>query len=123
MKARTQGDRCAECRKKTAADFKKAEYNFFKDTVTSAACMIIATAIWTFERKGRTPKYIKNFFDDMKMLLDYPTLGRKRLNMTDVMQEQAEKYGLDWDEIKIHIESRDAFLESLQRDSDIKKIR
>lgn len=90
-----------------------AEYKTFENTVKSAVCFVLSTAIIIFEKRGRTEKYIKDFIKDMLFMFDMPTLD-KRIDMTDMMHHQEEKYGFSFNDVVVHIESKTEFVKGVK---------
>lgn len=90
-----------------------AEYKTFENTVKSAVCFVLSTAIIVFEKRGRTEAYIKKFIKDMLFMFDMPTFD-KRIDMTDQMKHQEEKYGFSYGDVVVHIESKTEFVKGVK---------
>lgn len=91
-----------------------AEYKTFENTVKSAVCFVLSTAIIIFEKRGRTEKYIKDFIKEMIFMFDMPMFDDKRIDMTDQMKQQEQKYGFSYDDVVVHIESKAEFVKGVK---------
>lgn len=113
MKTRTD---CTACRKRiykeAYTEFLKQEYKFFEDAAYSMAIFATIVALSVFHRRGRSRTYIRSFFDEMCFIFDAPPVMGKEIRMTDMQKVLEEKYGIDFDRIKLHLESEAEFVKS-----------
>lgn len=120
MKARTD---CTQCRKKiykeAELEYLKHEYAFFKDSAYSFAVYAICGVLTALVRRGRTPQYIKQIYDDMCFTFSTKEMFGKQITMTEIMHRLTDDYGIDWDKLEIHIEEEKEFLKSAQKGTDI----
>ena len=99
---------CITCRKaiyKEAEEaYLKHEYAFFSDSARSFAVFAVCGVLTAMIRKGRTPHYIRQLYDDMCLLFSTPKMFGKAITMTDIMESLTRDYGIDWDKLEVHIE-------------------
>lgn len=107
-------NRYKQAEKQHERDLLETQYKTFENTVKSAVCFVISTAILVFEQRGRKPQYIRDFIKDMMFMFDMPVLDKKRIDMTDQMKQQEQKYNFCYDDLIIHIESKKDFKEGLK---------
>lgn len=105
---------CKKCREKREQDLHKLEYNFFRNTLDTAVCGTTAAVISILEKRGRSPQYIRQMFEDIKMLYDMPKFNGKGIDMLQMMEHQKEKYGLDYDTLKCHAETEKEFIKGIK---------
>jgi hypothetical protein len=65
-------------------------------------------------RKGRTPKYITELYDDMVNVFNTDSFFGKTVTMTDIMNALSKDYGIDWERIQPKLETREEFLYSMR---------
>lgn len=115
MKARTN---CTECRKRiyqeAETEYLKHEYKFFKDSAYSMAVYATVGVLAVMHRRGRSKQYIRQLFDDICFIYDYPEFRGKRLDMTEMMHLFETEYGIDFNKIKVHLESEKEFIKSVK---------
>lgn len=111
MKARTD---CQKCRKAIYKEAETAylqhEYKFFEDSAFSMACFAAVVALSVHYRRGRSKTYIRSFFDEMCFIFDMPEHLGKGITMTEMMKFFENEYGIDFNRIKLHLESEKEFL-------------
>ncbi len=99
---------CITCRKaiyKEAEEaYLKHEYAFFRDLARSFAVFAVCGVLTAMVRRGRTPQYIRQLYDDMCLLFSTPEMFGKEITMTDIMETLEKDYGIDWDKLEVHIE-------------------
>lgn len=110
---------CAKCRKKIREEYEKAylkeQYAFFKDSAFTFATYSTVAAIAVMFRRGRSKRYIKQFFEDLCLMYDYPVINGKPLVMSDMMKQFETDYGIDFSKIKVHLESEKEFISSVKK--------
>lgn len=115
MKARTN---CAECRKRiyqeASTEFLKHEYAFFKDSAYTMAVYATVAVLSVMHRRGRSKQYIKQLFDDICFIYDYPEVFGKQLRMTEMMHTFQQEYDIDFSRIVVHIEDEKDFIKSVK---------
>ena len=106
MKSRTTN--CIECRKQVykeaEAAYLKHEYEIFRDVSRSFASYAVCGVLTAMIRRGRTPQYIRQLYDDMCLLFSTPEMFGKQITMTDIMETLSKNYGIDWDKLEVNIE-------------------
>ena len=99
---------CITCRKKIYKEAEEAylkhEYAFFSDSARSFAVFAGCGVLTAMIRRGRTPQYIRQLYDDMCLLFSTPQMFGKEITMTDIMHSLESDYGIDWDKLEVHIE-------------------
>lgn len=112
MKSRVQD--CRKCRQQIKEEIQneylKKEYSFFSDAAYSMAVFATIVALSVQHRRGRSKAYIRSFFDEMCFIFDLPPVRGKSLNMTDMQKILEKEYDIDFDKIKIHLESEAQFI-------------
>lgn len=111
---------CAKCRKRikeeTEKEYLKHQYAWFKDSAESFATFSTVAALAVMYRRGRSPKYIKQFYEDLLLIYDYPVIrGKKPVTMLDLMKLFEKEYGLDFKRIKVHLESEKDFIRGVTK--------
>jgi hypothetical protein len=111
MKARTD---CTACRKRIYKEAETAylqhEYKFFEESAFSMACFAAVVALSVHYRRGRSKAYIRSFFDEMCFIFDMPQVLGKSITMTEMMRFFEKEYGIDFNRIKLHLETEKEFL-------------
>ena len=111
MKARTD---CTACRKRIYKEaetaYLKHEYKFFEESAFSMACFAMVVALGVQERRGRSRTYIRTFFDECCLLFDMPQIFGKSISMTDMMHHFEKDYGIDFNKIKLHLQTEKEFI-------------
>ena len=117
MKSRTTN--CIECRKQVykeaEAAYLKHEYAFFSDSARSFAVFAVCGVLTAMARRGRTPQYIRQLYDDMCLLFSTPDLFGRTISMTDIMKNLTETYGIDWDKLEVHTQTREAWIHEARK--------
>jgi hypothetical protein len=116
MKARTD---CTVCRKRIYKEaetaYLKQEYKFFEDAAYSMAVFATIVALSVLHRRERSRTFIRSFYDEMCLIFDAPPVMGKEIRMTDMQKVLEEKYGIDFDRIKLHLESEKEFINGIQK--------
>lgn len=111
MKARTD---CQKCRKaiykEAETEYLKHEYKFFEESAFSMACFAAVVALSVHHRRGRSKAYIRSFFNEMCFIFDMPQVLGKSITMTEMMRFFEKEYGIDFNRIKLHLETEKEFL-------------
>lgn len=106
MKSRTTN--CIECRKQVYKEAEEAylkhEYEIFRDVSRSFASYAVCGVLTAMIRRGRTPQYIRQLYDDMCLTFSASDMFGKQITMTDIMENLTRDYGIDWDKLEVHIE-------------------
>lgn len=113
MKARIQN--CEQCKKQIAKEQDKkcleCQYEMFKVIADDIGKAMAVAMIAVCERRGRKADYIKKFYEDLIFILDYPEVfGKKSLNSSEMMDEYARKYGIDFNRVQLKVETKDECL-------------
>lgn len=118
MKARTDCKKCRESiYKESEEQYLKNEYRFFSDAAYSMAIFSTIVALSVQHRRGRSAAYIRKFFDEMCFIFDYPEFFGKRLDMIEMKQFFEDKYEIDFNKIKLHLESEKEFVRGAKNES------
>lgn len=105
---------CEKCRKQREETLHKLEFQMFHNTLDTAVVGVVAVVIAVMDRRGRSPEYIRKFYEDIKLILDLPTFGGERLSMFDLIETLEEKYGINFDDVAINHESEKEFLKDIK---------
>lgn len=109
---------CTKCRKKIHEEeqelFLKESYKFYANSVDSAVCYVVSAVLWSMIIKGRTKKYINQLYDSMIMIFTQNKLLGKEVRLTDVMKKLEEEYDIDFDRIRITVETEKQFKEGIE---------
>ena len=110
---------CITCRKKIYKEAEEAylkhEYAFFSDSARSFAVFAVCGVLTAMIRRGRTPQYIRQLYDDMCLLFSTPQMFGKEITMTDIMHSLTEDYGIDWDKLEVHIEDEKHWIHGVRK--------
>lgn len=113
---------CNECRKKMLHEalrqYAEQQYDIYEDTLESAADWSCCIALSVLERMGATSDDIKSFFDDFVFIADMPELFGKKITADDTMKRLEERYGIDFERIKIHTEAKNTFINKFLKASE-----
>lgn len=119
MKARVD---CQKCRKaiykEAETEYLKHEYKFFEESAFSMACFAAVVALSVHYRRGRSKTYIRSFFDEMCFIFDMPEHLGKGITMTEMMKFFENEYGIDFNRIKLHLETEKEFLYKTLHDKE-----
>ena len=100
---------CNACRKKILAEardeYLKHEYAFFSDSARSFAVFAACGVLTAMIRRGRTPQYIRQLYDDMCLTFSASDMFGKAITMTDIMENLEKDYGIDWSKLEVHTET------------------
>ena len=100
---------CITCRKaiyKEAEEaYLKHEYEIFRDVSRSFASYAVCGVLTAMVRRGRTPQYIRQLYDDMCLTFSASDMFGKEITMTDIMESLTRDYGIDWDKLEVHTET------------------
>ena len=111
---------CKQCREKIAKEaeeaYLKRQYSYLNDAAVSFATFTTVAAIAVMHRRGRSKKYIQEFFNDLCFIYDYPELNGKRIDMTSLMKQFEKDYELDFDRIKVHLETEKDYIKSAKKE-------
>lgn len=116
MKVRTN---CQECReriyKEAEAAYLKHEYKFFSDNAYSFAAFTATVALSVLHKRGRSKKYIQQFFDDMCFIFDLPEVMGRKIRTSEMMKLLVKEYNIDFSKIKLHLETEEEFIKDIRR--------
>ena len=116
MNVRTDCRKCREQIYKEAEEkYLKNEYKFFADAAYSMAIFATIAALQVQHRRNRSKKYIRQFFDDMCFMFDYPEYKGKRLDAVEMKKFYEDVYGIDFSKIILHLESEKDFVKAVQK--------
>lgn len=116
---------CSACRKKIYREAEEAylknEFAYFENAAYSMAIFATIAALSVQHRRGRSAAYIRKFFDEMCFIFDYPEFFGKRLDMIEMKQFFENRYGIDFNKIKLHLESEKEFIHDVKK-GDLRKV-
>lgn len=99
---------CNTCRKKIADEvykqYMKEGYDFMEAGIESSVDLAIAAVLAVMVKRNRSPKYIKQLFDDICDVLKISYVFGKAIRMEDIMKQYEKEYGIDWDKVEVHME-------------------
>jgi hypothetical protein len=102
---------CDKCLKVMAKEQEKAclscQYDMFSKTADDIGRAMAAACIAVFHRKGRTKKYIKEFYEELLFILSAPKVLGVELHAEEIKKTLSEKYDIDFDRIKIQTETKE----------------
>lgn len=79
------------------------------------ACFAAVVALSVHYRRGRSKTYIRSFFDEMCFIFDMPEHLGKGITMTEMMNFFENEYGIDFNKIKLHLESEKEFMRGVNK--------
>ena len=105
MKARTLKDIERKVRKEADAQNAIFQYRVYDDIIDDTFKAAAAAMIAVFHRRGRSKKYIQEFYKDFLDVLNAPDIFGKPIRSIDIMEQYSKEYGIDFDKIKVRRES------------------
>mgnify|MGYP007069929464 CR=1 FL=1 len=116
MKARIDCQKCRkEIYKEAETAYLKNQYAWFKNSAYSMAVFSTVAAIAVMHRRGRSKEYIQQLYEEMCFIYDYPRHFGKQLDMTKLMRQFEREYGIDFSEIKVHLETEEQFIRETKK--------
>lgn len=104
---------CEQCRKKIQKEeqdkFLKSQYEIVKNFISSICCYTTTAALMVMVKRGRSPEYIRKFFDDLVFIYSTPNLFNKKIDMVTEMKYLEKNYGIDFNRIEVHMEDEKEF--------------
>ena len=105
---------CKQCREKIAKEaeeaYLKRQYAYLNDSAVSFAIFTTVAAIAVMHRRGRSKKYIQEFFNDLCFIYD------KRIDMISLMKQFEKDYDIDFSKIKVHLETEKDYIKSAKKE-------
>lgn len=86
------------------------EYDIVKNASDQIARYALVGAIMVFENRKLSPSYIKKFINDYSLVMSMDNLFGAEIDGAELMKKYEEKYGIDFNEITINLESKDEFI-------------
>lgn len=97
---------CTQCRKKIHAEeqekYLKKEYAGIRDAVDTIACLTTASVLGVQVQRGRSKEYIQELFKDICMMYETPAVLGKPIELTAVMKQLEEEYGINFKRISVN---------------------
>ena len=103
-----------DCKKCRADIFKAAKDEYLNHEFDILAIYAVCGVLTAMIRKGRTPKYITELYDDMVNVFNTDSFFGKTVTMNDIMNALSKDYGIDWERIQPKLETREEFLYSMR---------
>ena len=118
MKARVQN--CEACRqqihKEEQEAYLKKQYAYLHDGINTMAKMSAAVAMAVMVKRGRTKKYIQQFYDDMVMLYSISEIMGKPINLKDVVFQLEKDYDIDFSRLQVNFtETEKEFIKGVKQ--------
>lgn len=115
MKARIPGtSSCTKCRENLLNEY---QYEVFANCIDSAACSSLAMAIRAMEMTGLSEKTIKKFIDNYFFVAETDKVFNKEIRAEDAMKIYSEKYGVDFNRLSVHFETKAHFMSRYRRET------
>lgn len=105
-----QEQNCKECRKQLEQKVYDMKYDFFAEASDAVARGIMVAFVSVLDRRQYSKQYIRKMYEDMLLILDYPEVFGKQIESEELAKEFSEKYGIDFDEVKLKIEDKKEFM-------------
>lgn len=104
---------CKQCRKRIVEETNRLnaenEYKIYEEITDCIAQATSAAMIAVMDRWGRSPQYVKKFYEEFLFVLNYPEVFGKAITSNGLMEQYKEKYGIDFSRIHIRIQAKDEF--------------
>lgn len=108
MKARVPNvSACAQCRQKIYDEY---QYEVFATCADSTACGILCMSIWALEMMHKDENEIKAFIDQFMFAASTNKVFNKEVRVEDAMKQYSEKYGINFDELSVNVETKAHFM-------------
>lgn len=88
----------------------KIQHEWLEDMTDQIFAHFLVCLIGVFEQRGRSEKYIKDFIKDFRCIMSVGNLFGKQVVSNDLQKLYSEKYGINFEEIHVHIEDEKAFI-------------
>lgn len=109
MRARIQN--CDQCKKAIAKEQEKAclacQFEMFEATADDIGKAMTGAMIAVFHKRGRTKRYIQQFFNDLIFVLECPEILGKELQAEEMKAEFTKLYGIDFERVKVKVETKE----------------
>lgn len=101
---------CKACRKQLKQKVYDMKYDFFVEASDAVARGIMIAFVAALDRRKYSKQYVKKMYEDMLLILDYPEVFGKQLESEELAKEFSEKYGIDFDKVRLKIENKKEFM-------------
>lgn len=98
-----------ECERYVAEHLDEIRYELFKEIVQDDFRQAEAGMLWMLSLHGYKEKRLKLLHKWFKQLTEFPEFDGKPFTFTDCMKLLNEKYGIDFDEVKVKFESKESY--------------
>ena len=109
---------CYKCRQKIHEEetelFTQQQYKILPQVGKNVAEFATVVALSVMIRRGRSKRYIEQFYDDIVFMFDYPEFMGKRITASEMQKRLETEYGIDFSRIKVHFEEYNEFKRSLK---------
>lgn len=109
MKARTLKDIERKVRQESDAKNAIFQYNVYNDIIDDVFKNALTAMIAVFHRRGRSKKYIQDFYKDFLEVLNAPDVFGKPIRSIDIMEQYSKEYGIDFDKVHVRRESLEEY--------------
>ena len=103
---KVQVKNCTACRKKIHEEeqemYLKQQYSWLQDGISTMAALSATVAIAVQMQRGRSPEYIRKFFDDMVVLYNTGSVLGKKIELVPTMKMLEKEYGIDFKRINVN---------------------
>lgn len=110
MKVKTMTDVRKEVEKEVSRKYYHDQYNWLTSLIQTCTEHTTVCALAVMEMRGRSPEYIKKFFEDLCLIYDMPVINGKIIKAEEMKRDYEKKYDINFDSIKVHFESEEEFL-------------
>lgn len=115
MKSRARNiSDCQKCREQTRLDF---QYEVFSNCVDSAAISAAIMAVGALDNLGYSDEQIKEFFDKYVLISSMTHFFGEKVREEDVRKRYEEKFGIDFDKIECHYETKAHFMTRYRKET------
>lgn len=105
---------CAECRQKLYDEY---QYEVFATCADSVACGILCMSIWALEMQGKDENEIHEFIDQFMFASSTNKVFNKDVRVEDAMKQYSEKYGINFDELSVNVETKAHFMTRARKEN------
>lgn len=106
---------CTKCQEQL---YQEWAYDIFDGCVDSVASNILCMSIYVLEMEHKSEEEILKFIEDFKFISGLKNIFDKQLRTEDVMKIYSERYGINFDDIKLNNESKSHFMTRTRKDNE-----
>lgn len=106
---------CRKCREQMRLE---SFYEGVSESIDSATACVLAMCIWVLEHEGKSEEEIRRFYDDLRFIMETSEAFGKKIKAEDAMKDYKEKYGFDFNNINITLESKAQFIKRYNKSKE-----